>query len=114
MHIVRATNPPSMTVVVDTILLGDTILAVPPAHSESNRIDLIVVDVVPQEDWKSAFNGINKMRTRIRYVPATLQMDDGTLITPLPSGVRVLARVYVHKSSSYINQRNIEEVGLHG
>ena len=114
MHVVRATNPPSMTVVLDTILLGDMILAVPQAHAEFHRIDLVVVDALLNEGWKTSFDGINKLRSRVRYVTANVQMGPNGLIAPLPSGVRVLAKVYVHPGAPYILQRNIEEVELHG
>lgn len=114
MHIVRATTPPSMTIVVDTVLLGDLILSVPQAHPDHDRIDLVVLDLVAQEDWKSGFNWMIKLRSRIRYVVATAQTLPGVLSTPLPSNVRVLGRIYVHKAATFINQRNIEEVELHG
>lgn len=112
MHIIRATNPPSMTLVVDSVVMGDIILAVPAAHPEFNRIDLVVVDFNNNEGWKSAFDGINKLRSKVRYVTGTSKREN-TYIAPLPSGVRVLARVYVHASAPYIHQRNIEEVELH-
>jgi len=111
-HIVRATNPPSMTVVADTIVLGDIILSVPPAHAEFGRIDLVVVDIVNGK-WGSSFDGAAKLRSRVRYVTATHRRDN-VFIAPLPSNVRVLARVYVHASAPYIHQRNIEELELHG
>jgi hypothetical protein len=103
-----------MTLVVDTVLLGDQILSVPQPHPDFDRVDLVVLDLVPQEDWKSGFNWVSKLRGRIRYVVASVQIAPGVLTTPLPSNVRVLSRVYVHKAATFINQRNIEEVELHG
>lgn len=41
MRIVRPTEPPSMTVIVDTIVSGEVELPITPAHPIKSRIDIV-------------------------------------------------------------------------
>lgn len=110
MHIVRATNPPSMTVTVDTVVFGNIVLAVPPSHAEFKRIDLVVAVLDPKP---VGLFGAKKQLAEVRYVPASMRMADH-FIVPTQNGWRVLARIYVHPASTFIQQRNIEEVETYG
>lgn len=109
MHIVRATNPPSMTLTVDTVVFGNIVLAVPPAHAELKRVDLVVAVMEPKP--KGIFN--TKQMAEVRYITGAARAGDA-IIASTQNGWRVLARVYVHPNATFIHQRNIEEVESYG
>ena len=109
MHIVRATNPPSMTVTIDTVVYGNIVLAVPPAENELRRVDLVVAVMEPKP--KGFFN--TKQMAEVRYIKGYMKAVDSVVATP-QNGWRVLARVYVHPNVTAIHQRNIEEVESYG
>jgi hypothetical protein len=99
MHIVRPTNPPSMTVLVDTILFGDVEIYLIPADLDLPRIDLIV-----------AYPGTSG-RLRDGYISAISGTPAKDPLQPaIPLSGRILAKIMVNRAQTSIEQLHISEV----
>jgi hypothetical protein len=90
MRIVSETVPPSMGVVVDTIVFGKVELAIQPSHAVKKRIDVVF-----------AKGGV------VGVMPGTPTASPAP--PALATGMRELAKIYVREDAHRIVDNNIEE-----
>lgn len=93
MRIVRPTEPPSMAVVVDTIVAGEVELSLTPADLHRSRIDIVFA----KEGMVGVLNGAGVLTGHIPAPPA------------LATGLRELARVHVSRGQGVIGWASIVE-----
>lgn len=91
MRLVRAAEPPSMTVIVDTVFMGLQAFAVAPSDLTKDRIDIVFVT--------NNYMGIRFGATAYAPTPPALR-----------PGTRMIATIYVHKCVTNITQANITEI----
>lgn len=92
MRIVRPTDPPSMAIIIDTIVAGEVELAVRESLPEKDRIDAVFA--------KEGVVGI---------LPGT--PTEGQPLQPvLATGMRLLARLHIGRHQDAVWWGSIEEV----
>lgn len=96
MRIVKPTNPPSMAIIVDTITQGDVQFHIAPAHPVYSRTDIVWC----KPGFVGVLHGIDKVGAPSR------SLDD----VIVPTGGRLLAKIYVYPSCPAIYKGNIEEI----
>lgn len=91
MRIVRPTNPPSMAVIVDTVVYGEVELAVQPSHPTKARIDVVFA--------KSGTVGV---------LPGNPSSTE-PLQPALATGMRMLARLHIGQYQDAVWEGSIEQ-----
>jgi len=91
MRIVKQTNPPTMAVIIDTVIHNQLTFFISPSDPVFTRIDTVWAN-------KGAVGIVNGSSSTVPAPP------------PTPSGARLLALITVHPSVSCITDENIREL----
>jgi len=93
MKIVKPTNPPTMAVIVDTVIHDELVFNITPSHIEHTRIDLV---------WVS--------KGMVGVLIGTPELVGAAIPPAIKPGMRIVAKITIHPSVVHIYEDNIEEI----